>query len=30
VQQTVDQALFKELDALTKQGYQRFKKEGLV
>ena len=27
---TVDKALFKELGALTKRGYQRFKKEGLV
>ena len=27
---TVDQALFRELGALTKQGYQRFKKEGWV
>ena len=26
----VDKALFKELGALTRQGYQRFKKEGLV
>jgi hypothetical protein len=27
---TVDKALFKELGVLTKKGYQRFKKEGLV
>jgi hypothetical protein len=27
---TVDRSLFKELGALTKRGYQRFKKEGLV
>jgi hypothetical protein len=27
---TVDKALFKELGALTRQGYQRYKKEGLV
>ena len=27
---TVDKALFKELGALTKRGYQRFKQEGLV
>jgi hypothetical protein len=27
---TVDKALFKELGALTKEGYQRFKKEGWV
>jgi hypothetical protein len=27
---TVDKALFKELGALTRKGYQRFKKEGLV
>jgi hypothetical protein len=27
---TVDKALFKELGALTKKGYQRFKKEGFV
>ena len=27
---TVDKALFKELGALTKTGYQRFKKEGRV
>jgi hypothetical protein len=26
----VDPVLFKELKALTKKGYQRFKKEGLV
>ena len=27
---TADKVLFKELGALTKKGYQRFKKEGLV
>jgi len=27
---TVDKALFKELGALTRKGYQRYKKEGLV
>jgi len=27
---TVDKVLFKELGTLTKKGYQRFKKEGLV
>jgi hypothetical protein len=27
---TVDKPLFKELGALTRKGYQRFKKEGLV
>jgi hypothetical protein len=27
---TVDKALFKELGALTRRGYQRFKKEGFV
>ena len=27
---TVDKALFKELGTLTRKGYQRFKKEGLV